>query len=105
MKLIRALSFASLVLLASGCKKDPEVATVNGAAITQAQVDAFLRFKRVPGDDDKRREQALGEYLDREALASVIESEPVLDKALIDAELREARKETLISRYFEQFLA
>jgi peptidyl-prolyl cis-trans isomerase C len=92
-----------LVLGLSACSKG-QLATVDGKGISQAEFDAFLKFKRIPPQDEKRREQALAEYLDREALAAAIEKQPVLNKELIDAELNEFRKEMIISRYFEQIL-
>ena len=99
------ITVIAFVFTACGQKdKSPELASVNGKSITQAEFDAFLKFKRIPAHDEKRKEKLLDQYLEREALASVIEDEPVLDKALIQAELNEFKKEMLISRYFEIYL-
>lgn len=99
-----------IVVLAAltGCghKTDGSViATVNGHAISSGQFDAYLKLKRIPGDDAARRQHALDEYLEREALTDVIESEKTLDKAALDAELHEYEKELVISRYFDKVLA
>lgn len=102
-----ALVIASSLSLAflAGCEDEERVlAKVNGEAITQPEFDAFLDFKRIPADDEKRREKALEEYLEREGLAEVIEDEKVLDQSSIEAELDEFRKEMMISRYFDEFL-
>ncbi len=85
--------------------REPAIAKVGERAIPEQQFEDFLAFKRLATDDPKRRERLLEDYLEREALASVIEGEGVLDKARVEAELNEFRKEMLISRYFEKFLA
>ena len=79
-------------------------ATVNDKNITRQQFDAYLKFKRIPANDKAQKEKLLDNYLEREALAAVIEKEDLLDKDLIQAELNEFRKEMLISRYIEKYL-
>ncbi len=99
------ITVTAFTLMACGQNNtSPELASVNGKSISKAQFDAYLKFKRVPAKDEKRREKLLEQYVEREALASVIENEPVLDQDLIQAELNEFRKEMLISRYFEKIL-
>jgi len=95
-----------LSLALSACQRNAEerVATVNGQAISQEAFDAYLKFKRLAVRDDKQRQQILNQYLQREALAAVIDQEGKLDAALTRAELNEFRKEMLISRYFDQYL-
>jgi len=104
----RLLQATLLLLLTSSvvaCGDDKAVlAEVNGKAVTQEQFDAYLRIKRIPADDEKLRAKALEEYLQREGLAQVIAQEGKLDKALIEEEVNEYRKEMLLSRYFDQFL-
>lgn len=98
------LSAVALGALA-GCEdKERVLASVNGEDVTQTEFDAFLDFKRIPAGDEKRREKALEEYLDRQGLAKVIEDQKTLDQAAIEAELTEFRKEMMISRYFDEFL-
>jgi peptidyl-prolyl cis-trans isomerase C len=106
MRFVNAVWIASFLLALApvGCRKASVLAKVNGQEITQEQFDAFLKFKRIPAEDEKRRERALEEYLERASLADAIDREPVLDRAALQAELDESRKETLISRYFDQFL-
>lgn len=87
-----------------GCSKEEKLATVAGKAVTQAQFDAYLKFKRLDAKDAKRRAKLLDQYLERAALAAAIEKTDVLDKASIQAELAEFRKQMLISRYFEKYL-
>lgn len=97
-----------LLLLAlglSGCGKKANVlATVDGKDVTQVEFDAYLKTKHVSAADAARRERAFQEYLDRAALASVIEKEKLLELKDVDAEVAEFRRELLISRYFDQFL-
>jgi peptidyl-prolyl cis-trans isomerase C len=94
----------TLVLLGCAREEPPSVAKVNGTPITVDQFNAYLELKRLPNQDDGRREALLDQYLEREALAAVIEQEGQLNKRLMDAELDEFRKEMIISRYFDQFL-
>ena len=104
---ILLLTLSLLALGLAGCgdgDQSPKLATVNDKTITEAEFAAYLKFKRTPANDEKRRQMLLDQYVEREALAAAITSEDVLDKDLIAAELNEFRKEMLISRYFEKFL-
>ncbi len=99
-------NYSLLILTLSflfACSND-DIATVNGKGISKTEFDAYLKFKRLPVNDDKRRNTILEKYVEREAMASMIEKTTVLDFNLIKAEQEEFRKEMLISRYFEQFL-
>lgn len=99
-----ALPFIALLALAACGDDSPKLATVNGKTITQAQFDAYAKFKRLPTLEAGKRKSLVDQYLEREALASAIEKSDVLDKTMTEAELNEFRKEMLISRYFEQYL-
>lgn len=107
----KPLSIAVLTLALIGlmaCSQEPKtesLADVNGKSITQAEFDAYLKFKRLPATGQGRLEKLLDQYLEREALAAVIEKEELLDAERVRTELNEFRKEMLISRYFESFLA
>ena len=92
-------------VLIAGCGSDGEnIANLNGRKISKAEFDTFLKFKRVPADNEKMRARLLDQYLEREALADVIEEQALLDEQMVRVELNEFRKEMLISRYFEKFL-
>jgi peptidyl-prolyl cis-trans isomerase C len=94
-----------LALGLTGCGKKANVlATVDGKDVTQAEFDAYLKAKHVSAADAARRDRAFQEYLDRAALASVVEKQKLLDVQDIDAEVAEYRRELLISRYFDRFL-
>jgi peptidyl-prolyl cis-trans isomerase C len=102
---MRYILILLLALGISGCgQKEKKLATVGGKAVTQAQFDAYLKFKHINAKDDHRRAGLLDQYLQRTALAAAIEKTDVLDKQLIAAELAEFRKQMLISRYFEAYL-
>lgn len=102
---MRYIIILLLIIGISGCgQKEEKLATVDGKAITQAEFDAYLKFKRLNAKDEKRREALLDQYLERAALAAAIDKSDLLDKGLIQAELEEFRKQMLVSRYFEQFL-
>lgn len=95
---------AILMMQITACSRDSDIATVNGKDITESEFSHFLKFKRIPEKDEKRRESALQQYLEREAMSAVINKSELLDAKRIEAELNEFRKEMLISRYFEKFL-
>ena len=95
----------AVALSAPACKKkERTLATVDGRAVTQAEFDAYLRFKRLRVTEKAQTDKALDEYLEREALAAAVEKAGALDQPALEAELREFRKEMLISRYFEKLM-
>lgn len=108
-KILSMFLIIAAVLFVAACERSEKLAEVNGEAVTQAEFDAYLKFKRLPAEDSERRTALLDQYLERKALADVvedaIEGSEAIDGALLEAELAEFRKEMLISRYFEQFLA
>ncbi len=60
--------------------------------------EAYLKFRQVPAQNEKRRKALFDQYMEREALACAIGKENLPDKDLVQAELNEFRKEMLISR-------
>jgi peptidyl-prolyl cis-trans isomerase C len=101
---MRYLIVVFLIVTLLGCSQEEKLVTVDGKAVTSAEFDAFLKYKRHRAEGAQRRAALLNQYLEREALATAIDKESLLDKALIEAELNEFRKEMLISRYFGKFL-
>lgn len=98
-----------LLLLLAACgddapKGDDALATVNGRPVTAAEFAAYLKLKNIPADDAARKERALTEYLEREALADAISKEPGFDAPAIAAEVREVEKQLILSRYFDALL-
>ncbi len=91
----------SLVLAACGGDK---LAEIDGEPLTKAEFDAYLKFKRMDGADEARRNAALDNLVERKALAAAIVDEDKLDQAAIAAELEDFRLQMLLSRYFETFL-
>ena len=94
----------ALSLLLAGCDKGSLASGKNGK-VTEADFDAYLKYRSIEVRDDKHRQAVLDEYLQREALAKTIYNNHFNDDALIEAELNELRKEVLVSRYFERYLA
>lgn len=105
-KYCKFLAFGAAVVILSGCSSDEGnmIAEVNDIEITSEQFDAYLKFKRLAATDEKRRESLLDHFLEREAMADIIAKEGGLDQTMLDAELREFRKEAIINRYFDSFL-
>ena len=80
------------------------IAMINDQPIDKAIFDAFLKFKRIPSEDQNRVSKALEHYLEREALTHAIENTDLLDQAMVETEINEFKKQIYISRYFEKFL-
>ncbi len=88
----------------SACGGGDYIAKVNGKGIEKENFDAYIEHKRIALRSDAQKEKVLDQYLHREALAHLIESDLLNGDALIQAEINELRKEILISRYFEAYL-
>jgi peptidyl-prolyl cis-trans isomerase C len=100
-----ALATSLLAVLLTGCDSSGDsIAEVNGKPITQERFDAYLKFKRVPTQNNQWVSRELDEYLEREGLAGQIEEQGLLPVEQIETEVAEFRKQMLISRYFEEFL-
>ena len=96
---------ASGVVFTAACAKKESLAVVNGESLDKSRFEAYLEIKRISPKDDAHKQRVLDQYLEREALARVIELQDVLNAEEIAAELNEFKKEMLISRYFEKRLA
>ncbi|MCG8472148.1 MAG: peptidylprolyl isomerase [Desulfobacterales bacterium] len=97
--------FIIVIIFVFACSSDtPHLATISGEKVSKARYEAYLKYKRIPAADAKKREKAFSQYLNRTALAMMIEKEELLDQELLAAELDELKKEMLIGRYFEAYL-
>lgn len=102
---MKSWNVVGLLLLAlAGCGSSDEVAKVGDRSISKHEFEAYLKLKNIPSGDAERRAQALDAYLQREAMASAVEKQELLDKQLLEAEVHEFRKDALINRYFDKFL-
>lgn len=100
-----ALATSLLTVLLAGCDSTGDsIAEVNGKPVTQERFDAYLKFKRVPTQNNQWVSRELDDYLEREGLAGQIEEQGLLPVEQIETEVAEFRKQMLISRYFEEFL-
>ncbi|MCG8433818.1 MAG: peptidylprolyl isomerase, partial [Gammaproteobacteria bacterium] len=100
--LLTAILSAGLLAGCTGGGED--IAKVNGKNISRDQFASYMELKRLGSPSEERLQALLDQYLEREALAAVIENQQNMDWDLIQAEMNEYRKEMLISRYFEKFL-
>lgn len=99
--------FFTLILVAL-CACDAgssEVARVGGREISAAEFKAYLDYKRIKVRDQEHADRLLQQYAEREALATAIEQQELLDQERLAVELNEFRKEMLIGRYFDKFLS
>ncbi|MBU2706936.1 peptidylprolyl isomerase [Zooshikella marina] len=107
------LSVLIISAVIAGCSRDEKkevvsdnstLAKVNDKIITKDAFNAYLQFKRIPSDNTDLKSRALAQYLEREALANVIEKQSLVTQQQIDTEINEFKKQMLISRYFDQYL-
>lgn len=98
------LGVGCVFLALVGCSGDQGIAQVGGRTITDVQFNSYLDFKRIPKQDEERVEKILDDYLHREAIAAAVSDSQYIDKDQLDTEINEFRKQTLISRYFENYL-
>ena len=95
----------ALGAVACGGGSDAEpLARIGERTVDDAEFAAHLRLRSISPRGDEATQEALDEYLRREALTDAIEQTDVLDRELVEAELRAQRSEMLLSRYFERFL-
>jgi len=105
MNMLHRLGVLAVLVAIAGCDSNSDsIAEVNGQPVTQAQFDAYLKFKRVPIQDTQLVNRELDDYLEREGLAGQIEEQKLLPAEQVEAEVAEFRKQMLIGRYFEEFL-
>lgn len=98
----KSLTVIASLLLLAGCS-DP-VAEVDGREISKESFRKYLEYKNVPPSNAAQAQKVLEGYARREAMAEAIADTDALDMERIEIEVNEFRKQTLISRYFEQFL-
>jgi peptidyl-prolyl cis-trans isomerase C len=105
-QIIRAGLVSSVLLLVSCGSGDREsIGSVAGTAVTQTEFDAYLSFKGLKATDDKRLKKLQADYINRKALGAAIESTGLLNAVDIEMELAEFKRQMLIARYFEKYLA
>lgn len=98
MKLITA-TFILLSVVLAACSKNDSI------DVDKQQFEAYLKLKRIPLNDEERVKRMLGEYEKREALTIAIAKSDLLDTVMVDVEVEEFRRQLLITRYFEKYLA
>jgi peptidyl-prolyl cis-trans isomerase C len=100
------IGLCSCVLLLTACEVDTEsIGKIQGKAVSQAEFDAYLGFRGLKTTDEERLAQLQQDYLERKALAEAIENSKLLDAESIEIELAEFKRQMLIGRYFEKYLA
>ena len=92
-----------LVALLVACSDDTLI-RVEGERIGRDDFAHYLMHKNIPVSNDSQVQRALEDYARREAMAAAVRKSGKLDMNAIEAEVREFRKQILISRYFDHFL-
>ena len=96
-----------LVALLLGCSGEPEdtIARIGEQPVTAAEFESWLEHRRLRVKDEEHRARLLDQYLEREAMARLIESRQDEDaRRAAAAEIADFRRQMLISRYFEERL-
>ena len=99
-----SIALISTAAILNGCSNGEGIASVGGESISKEMFDAYLAEKRIPATNQKSVKSALDSYLEREALTMAISKSNLLDLEALEYELREIKKQMLISRYFDQYL-
>ena len=73
--------------------------------LDKEKFEAYLKLKRIPLNDEQRYQRMKKEYHQRAALVNAIDNTKTLDALQVEVEVDEFRKQLLVSRYFEQYLA
>ncbi len=94
----------TISILLVSCNNEELIGVVNGRDISRAEFNHFLEFKNIPQDDKKRVDMMLKDYMQREALTTVIENSKEFDSELIETELNEFKKQIVLRLYFENYL-
>lgn len=105
MQKIAFVGMSALLLCLSACSNDDLVGEVNGNDITKAEYQAYLEHKQVPVDNKEKVNAELDNYLARAGVVDVILDQGVLDEEKIKVEINEFKKQMVVSRYMEQYLA
>lgn len=99
------LGAASVFACSSDSGEDRVLASYNGEKLTQGEFQAYLDYKNIKTKSDKELNDVLDAYLDKKSLANVILKQNMLDKKEVEVEVDEFRKQMVISRYIEKYLA
>ncbi|WP_037027315.1 peptidylprolyl isomerase [Psychromonas aquimarina] len=97
----------AVLTLLSACSDsgdDKVIAKVGDVEITKIEFEHYLKLKNIPLDNKKHVENALSAYLNRTAIVQNLEQQAVYDKASLEAEVNEFKKQTLLTRHFEKVL-
>jgi len=101
---IRVILSVSVLMWLTACGHGDDVADVDGQAISKAEFEAYLKFKRIDGKVENVSKAALDSYVEKKALVAAILDEDKLDKTAIAVELDDFKAQMLLSRYFETYL-
>lgn len=107
MKIIINLGLAmTAIAMLSACSDDSDVvATVNDRDVSRATIEAYIKYKNIPLEKSDLVKKEVKNYLYKTGLADAVLQQNALDQASIEVEIEEFRKQMLLSRYFEKFLA
>lgn len=92
-------SLIGLTACETGSDSSKSAKSDNGDAF-----QSYLKLKNISPENKKRVKVEKQRFERRNKLVSSILKEPMLDKAKIDVEVAEYKKQIVISRYYEEFL-
>lgn len=80
------------------------IARVNGNDIQESGLSAYIQYRRIIVYNAEEKRRILEQYLSHEALSHAIESTCRANDKLVKTESDNIEKETIINRYFDDFL-
>ena len=98
-------AFIALVVFVGACAPKDKLATVGDEVISQQKFENYLKAERINIKDESHRDAVLKSFLEREALAQAALKAGLQEDGLLEAKIREYRKEIIISSYIDKYLA
>lgn len=103
----KVLILVFIVTLA-GCsdskKSDAELSGVESFTVTDKDLEGVLKISGLENTEGTRQDRVKDSYQERNAIASLIATNELLDLPLVIAEIKRNRNELLIKNYFDAFV-
>lgn len=96
--------FTTLLGCSDSQKSDTGLTGIDSFIVTNEDIDSILKINGLPDTEGKRQDRVKEVYQERNAIASLIMTNELLDLPLVLGEIKRNRNELLIKYYFEAFV-